>query len=140
MANSVTFTPKALQAVIAEAVKLALADKKADGKAAAVADKSERSLKNEIDVIKAFKKAGFGDVTPHIDVMTFNRWMAKGFRPMENSKSLKINNLRLFHKTQVRMITVEERAALQAQSDAAVARHEAEQVEAPSAAIVPFPE
>lgn len=120
-----TFTPKALQEVIAQAVALALAGQKESGKAAALAGKSERSLKNEIAVVKAFKKAGFGDVTPHVDVMTFNRWMAKGFRPMEGSKSLKVKNLRLFHKTQVRGITPEERAALQAQSDAAVARHDA---------------
>jgi hypothetical protein len=126
MAKEVTFTPAALKAVIAEAVALAMAGKKADGKAAAQAGKSERSLKNEIAVVKAFKKAGFGDVRPHIDVKTFNRWVAEGLRPIEGSKSLKIKNLRLFHRTQCRAITLEEKAALQAQSDAAVARHDAD--------------
>ena len=66
--------------------------------------------------------------------MTFNRWMAKGYRPMEGSKSLKIRNLRLFHKTQVRSITSEERAALEAQSEAAIARQNAEQ----AAKVVPI--
>ena len=87
-----------------------------------------------VTLVKAFKKAGFGVVTPHVDVMTFNRWMAKGYRPMEGSKSLKIRNLRLFHKTQVRSITPEERAELEAQSAAAVARHQAEQ----AAKVVPI--
>ncbi len=123
MAKEVTFTPAKLQAVIAEAVAIAMGQKKADGKAAAQAGKSERSLKNEIAVVKAFKKAGFGDVTPHKDVKTFNRWVAEGLRPIEGSKSLKIKNLRLFHRTQCRTITLEERAELKAQSDAAVARH-----------------
>ncbi len=123
MANSVTLSPEALQAVIAEAVAIAMGQKKADGKAAAMAGKSERSLQNEIAVVKAFKKAGFGDVRPHIDVKTFNRWVAEGLRPIEGSKSLKIKNLRLFHRTQCRTFTLEEKAELKAQSDAAVERH-----------------
>jgi hypothetical protein len=124
----VTLTPEALQAVIQQAVAEAMA--KAKSEAVAVmnamgkAGKSESSLKNEIAVVKAFKKAGFGDVTPHKDVMTFNRWMAQGFRPMEGSKSLKVKNLRLFHKTQVRQLTAEERAAMTEQSAAAVKRHD----------------
>jgi hypothetical protein len=90
-----------------------------------VAGKSERSIKNEIAVVRAFKKAGFGDVKPHVDVMTFNRWAAQGYRPKEGSKSVKIGNLRLFCKAQLRQLSAEERAAMQAQSDAAVARHDA---------------
>lgn len=123
MSKTVTFTPEALQAVIAQAVALAMADKKAANKPLAKAAQSDRSLKNAIKTVKAFKKAGFGDVKPHEDVLTFNRWMAKGFRPMEGSKSLKVGNLRLFHKSQVRQLSVEEKAEMQAQSDAAIARH-----------------
>lgn len=126
MSKSVTFTPAALQAVIAEAVALALAGKKADSKAMAQAGKSERSIKNEIAVVKAFKKAGYGDVKPHVDVMTFKRWVANGLRPMEGSKSLKVKNLRLFHKSQCRTITLEEKAAAEEQMQAAIARHEAD--------------
>jgi hypothetical protein len=132
MANtttSVTFTPAKLQAVIAEAVALAMAGKKADGKAAAKDGKSERSIKNEIAVARAFTKAGFTGVKPHEDIRTFNRWMAAGYRPIEGSKSLKVKNLRLFHKSQVRELSLEEKQAMQDQSDAAVARHEAAQAE-----------
>jgi len=143
--REVSFTPEALQAVIAQAVAMALEannakhqalfDAALDGKIVQPkGNKTERSLKNEIAVVKAFKKAGFGVVTPHVDVMTFSRWMAKGYRPMEGSKSLKIRNLRLFHKTQVRSITPEERTELEAQSAAAVARHQAEQ----AAKVVPI--
>ena len=45
--------------------------------------KSQASMANEIAVVRAFKKAGFGNVTPHVDVKTFNRWMMDGLRPVE---------------------------------------------------------
>jgi hypothetical protein len=145
VSSAVTFSSEALQEVIAQAVAMALEANNTKHQElfdAALAgriiepkgNKTERSLKNEIAVVKAFEKAGFGVVTPHVDVMTFNRWMAKGYRPMEGSKSLKIRNLRLFHKTQVRSITPEERAELEAQSAAAVARHLAEQ----AAKVIPI--
>lgn len=127
MSKTVTFTPAALQKVIAEAVALAMASKKADNKPAAMAAKTDRSLQNQIKTVKAFKKAGFGDVKPHEDVLTYNRWMSKGFKVIEGSKSLKVGNLRLFHKSQVRALSLEEKQAMQAQSDAAVARHDASQ-------------
>jgi hypothetical protein len=93
-------------------------------KAAAINGKSDRSMKNEIAVVKAFKKAGFGNTTPHVDVMTFNRWVAKGWRPVKGTKSLRVKNLRLFHKSQCRPITSEERKAMTEQSTEAVKRHE----------------
>jgi hypothetical protein len=124
----VTLTPPALQAVIAEATRQSAL--KAEMQAALVAKpstiingKSERSIKNEIAVVKAFAKAGFKDAKPHVNIFTFRKWMERGYRPVEGSKSLKISNLRLFHVSQVRKITSEEKAAMQAQSDAAVARN-----------------
>jgi hypothetical protein len=119
----VTFTPEALKAVIAEAVAIAMANKKADNRQAGFAGKTERSLKNEIKTVRAFKKAGFGNVKPHEDVLTFNRWIAKGFRPAEGSKSVKVGNLRLFHKSQVRQITAEEKMELNARNKEAIQRH-----------------
>ena len=120
-----------LQAMLAQAVAVALAAQKAELMQAMAATKpatngkSDRSLKNEIAVVKAFKKAGFGDVRPHEDVRTFNRWVEAGYRPVEGSKSIKINNLRLFCRAQCRPITPEEKQAAKAQSEAAVARHTA---------------
>jgi hypothetical protein len=119
-----------LQAMLAQAVAVALAAQKAElmqviaaGKPA-TSGKSEKSIRNEIAVVRAFKKAGFGDVKPHVDVKTFNKWMLDdGLRPAEGSKSIRVAHLRLFHRSQCRPVTAEEKAATQQQSDAAVARH-----------------
>ena len=89
-------------------------------KPALVDGKTERSIQNEIAVVKAFKKAGFGTVTPHGDVMTYNRWLAKGFKVKAGEHALKVKNLRLFHKTQVEAITLEEKAAIAASMSKAV--------------------
>jgi len=141
----VSFSPQALQALLEEVTagrKLiadtmaALTEQKAELDALktkvadrpvrlSVAGKSERSIKNEIAVVRAFKAKGFGNVTPHVDVKTFNKWMLDGLRPMEGSKSLRVGNLRLFHKSQLRPLTMEEKQAAKAQSEAAVARHAA---------------
>ena len=122
----VSFSPEELQRVIAEAVAAATAKSEfAEALAAepsAANGKSQASMQKEIAVVKAFKRAGFGNVMPHVDVMTFNRWVSKGYRPVEGSKSLKVKNLRLFHRTQVRQLTAEERAAMTEQSAAVVKR------------------
>jgi hypothetical protein len=120
-----TLTPQALTALLAEvaALKAQLASA-AEAKASTINDKSSTSAQNELAVIKAFKARGFGVVTPRVDVLTFNRWVAKGFRPIVGSKSIKVKNLRLFHKSQVRQLTAEERGAMAAQSADAVARNE----------------
>ena len=122
--RQVSFTPEALQSVIAQAVALALASQKAAPQAVARDGQTVRSMQNHVKTIKAFKRAGFADAVPHVNVKTFNRWMAEGRRPVEGCHSIKVANLRLFHLSQTRAITIEEREAMQAQSDAAVARHE----------------
>lgn len=58
--------------------------------------------------ITAFKRAGFGTVVPRVDVLTFKAWVAKGFRPIEGSKAVKVKQFRLFHKSQVRPLTEDE--------------------------------
>src|SRR6266446_8394310 len=91
MVKPVTFSPEALAAIV-EAVQQALVAKNTavphgagagahSGKGGLNA-KSERSIKNEIAVVRAFKKAGLGNVTTHIDVKTFNRWTEEGMRPV----------------------------------------------------------
>jgi len=127
----VTFNREEMDKIVAAAVAEAIEKQKAkmDAVVATMGNgKGERSMQNEIAVVKAFKRAGFGNVKPHEDVKTFNRWVAAGYRPLEGSKSLKIKNLRLFHKSQVRPITAEEKAALAEQNEAAVARHSAANV------------
>ena len=79
-----------------------------------IAGKTSKQVQNEIQTIRAFKKAGFGTVTPHLNVKTFNRWMAEGRRPAEGSKSIKAGGLRLFHLSQTRPLTSEELKAAKA--------------------------
>ncbi len=106
--NEMTFTPEALKAVldqaVAEAVAAALgnaakvpANKLVDGR-------TEASLKIDILVCKAFKRAGYGDVTPRQDVMTYNRWLASGHKVKPGEKATKVRQFRLFHKTQVEFV------------------------------------
>lgn len=52
------------------------------------------------------------------------KWAAKGSRPKEGSKSVKVANLRLFHVSQVRKLTADEVKAIKDQQTAAIKRHE----------------
>jgi len=117
------------QQIVAQAVAARLATIEAEKPAKlSMAGKSEKSLKNEIQTVRAFQKAGFKDIRPHINVLTFNKWIERGYRPVEGSKSLKINNLRLFHVSQCRPITADEKAATKEQQQAAVKRHDKSKV------------
>jgi hypothetical protein len=129
-----TFSPEA----VAEIVGKALAEQRAEFLAAmaaqqqaekpatmAIAGKSDQAVKNELATIKAFHKAGFKDAKPHVNILTFNKWVEKGFRPIEGSKSLRINNLRLFHVSQVRKLTAEDKAKAKDQKAAHEARAKA---------------
>jgi hypothetical protein len=62
---------------------------------------SDRSVQNEILAIKAVRKAGYGTIEPHADALTHNKWIEQGFQVKLGEKSVKVKNLRLFHKSQV---------------------------------------
>jgi hypothetical protein len=96
---------------------------KIDQAVKAVAGRSEKTVKNELEAIKAFKKLGIV-AKPRIDTFTFNLWLAKGFRPIEGSKSVRVANLRLFHETQVRPLTAAEKKAAKTQLESAKLRRE----------------
>jgi hypothetical protein len=81
-----------------KAVEIAKAN--VDKAVKAVAAKSEKSTANEIAAVKAFRRLGIV-AKPRVDTFTFNLWLAKGFRPIEGSKSVRVANLRLFHESQV---------------------------------------
>jgi hypothetical protein len=102
-------TEAQIAALVAAAVKAALAQTTAakpakNAKANTAKPKIDRSAKNEADCIKAFKKAGFGTVTPRVDVMTFGLWAKKGLTVKKGEHAVKVNNLRLFHVSQVEPI------------------------------------
>jgi hypothetical protein len=121
-ANPPTFNLDDVNKILAEALA-----KQAESMAVAKPSngKASKSAENEWAAIKAFQKAGFGKVVPNVDVFTFNRWISQGFRPVEGSKAVKVNNLRLFCAKQVRPLTPEEKQAMQAEIDQAVASNKA---------------
>lgn len=127
MSKSLTISPEDLQKLIASAVATALAAQVAEHKdakvAAAKAGKSERSVQNEIAAVKAFKKAGFGDVKPREDVKTYNRWLADGRKVKPGEKAIKVKNLRLFHITQTEAVTPEEKASAVETMQEAIRKH-----------------
>ena len=87
--------------------------------------KVDLSAKNDADCIRIFKKAGFKEpLTPRVNILTFRKWVENGYRPVEKSKALKVNNLRLWHVSQVRPLTKDEIKAAKTQLAAAKLRRE----------------
>jgi len=116
----IEITPETLAKMIAQGVADALAAQKADRVQAAKDSKSERSIKNEILAVKAFKKAGFGDVKLHDDVKTYNRWVAAGRKVKPGEHAVKVKNLRLFHISQTTLVSLEEKEKLVAEQQEAI--------------------
>ncbi len=121
-----------LKAIMAQAVATALAaqraellqamaDQQASAPKVSMAGKTTQQVKNEIATVRAFKKLGI-TAKPHVDTFTFNKWVSKGFRPKEGSKSIKAGGLRLFHVSQVRKLTADELKAREDQPAEAEAR------------------
>lgn len=115
-------TQNELAKLVASLVAQAMAAQKPAGSKASSTGKSERSLKNETLTISAFKRKLGVKVTPHVDVFSFTKWTERGFRPIEGTKAVKVKNLRLFHKSQVRPMTAEEKAKLAADQKAFASR------------------
>src|SRR3954468_12004353 len=98
---------KIVNAAVAGAIKgqAVKPSKKAEVPANVLVDgKTERQLKTDVAVVRAFKKAGYGSVTPRVDVMTYNRWVAEGYKVKTGEKSVKVKQFRLFHKKQVEFV------------------------------------
>jgi hypothetical protein len=132
-----SFNPNdpAFQAILAQAVQARLALMQAEKPAKlSVAGKTEKQIKSEMACVRAFKRAGFGVVVPHIDTKTFAKWAAEGFRPKEGTKAVKVGAFRLFHRSQLRKLTAEEKEKLVADQKAAIDRH----VAAEKAKVVPL--
>jgi hypothetical protein len=91
------------QQIVAQAVAVRLAASKQGSvpKNTIVDGKTEGQLKLDVLVCKTFKKAGFGEVKPRVDVRTFNKWLAEGYRVKPGERATKVRQFRLFHKTQV---------------------------------------
>src|ERR1700730_2736587 len=121
--RAVTFSPEQLQGYINEALVKQRAEFLAAMKGQQQAKPAANgvSAKDDLAVLRIFKKQGFKDVQPRVNVLTFNKWLELGRRPAEGSKGLKVANLRLFHISQTRPLSSEEKAGLPAEKDKAVA-------------------
>jgi len=121
----VTFSVEEMNKAVAAAVAEALEKQKTkiDAAVTAMNGKSDGSVKAEIQCVRAFKRAGFGIVRPHEDVRTFNKWALDGYRPKEGTKAVKVGAFRLFHRSQLRKLTAEEKTKLAEDNAAAIARY-----------------
>jgi hypothetical protein len=112
----------AFQAILAQAVEAKMAAAMAARPAKSSDGKSERSLRNELATVRAFKKKLGIVVKPREDVKSFRLWALDGYRPVEGSKAVRVGSLRLFHKSQVRKLSADEKARLVADQKAAIDR------------------
>jgi hypothetical protein len=100
MANP-TLTAEALRNLISEVVAEALA-KRPDTSARSALPRADRErVDYDALAIKAFRKAGYGEVKPRIDTKTYNLWIADGVKVKSGEHATKVRNLRLFHRSQV---------------------------------------
>ena len=112
MAAQPTFSLEELQKLIAEGVAAAMATdratKKAKGKPGAKPktdeEKATARAKTDAETIKNFKAAGYKEVEPRINVMTYNRWIENGRRVKKGEKSVKCGSFPLFHIDQTEAI------------------------------------
>src|SRR4051812_19678228 len=91
-------TAMKIEAMVKAAVEAVLGNQVKTTKAAANGNgKAPKLTKDETDlaVCRAFKKAGYGDVTPRGDVQTYNRWLAQGYKVKSGEKSIKVKQFRL---------------------------------------------
>ena len=115
--RNATFSPEELERVIAQAI----AEHEAQKAQKAQAERSDDAHKN---VINAFVKAGYKreDIVlydrnklmpqqPDVTVLTFDKWLSLGRLVKKGEHAVKVrgSNLRLFHKDQTEIMTVEER-------------------------------
>jgi alpha-galactosidase/6-phospho-beta-glucosidase family protein len=97
----VTLTPEALQQVIAEAIAKHEASK---------AEKARTDTSADVDkaCVRAFRKAGFDDVKPRVNCLTYDKWVKEGRRVKASEKGIRVRNFRLFHITQTETISAQE--------------------------------
>src|SRR5262245_39230352 len=132
MAKTISMTHEELQSLIRQGIAEAMQAERAQlAKEAASRPegKSVQSQRNEEQCIIAFRRLGYGDVVPNVDVFTYNRWIAAGFKVKRGETAVKVKNLRLFHKSQVEKISPEEVKAIQEERQASFAQHQQRKAE-----------
>jgi hypothetical protein len=112
-------TPETLAAMIQSAGQAALANAKNDRMDTFKAGKGEAQVRADVAISKAFVKKGYKDVvlfdrtkplaSQEPTVLTYNKWMELGRKVKEGEHAVKYKQFRLFHKSQTRIATTEER-------------------------------
>ena len=70
------------------------------------AEKVAYRAKNDAETIEVFTKAGFTDVQPRVNVMTYDKWIeTKGRRVKKGEKSHKVGPFSLFHEEQTQPLS-----------------------------------
>lgn len=75
---------------------------------------ASRQKNNEL-VIETFTKAGYADVQPRVNVLTYDKWLEQGRRVRRGEKHTRVGNFALFHILQ----TDAENAAAPAENEPA---------------------
>lgn len=93
-----------------KAAKVVQFKSKSQPKAVKAAPVTDRKAAFAAQVVATFKAKGL-KVTPMVDVLTFGKWEAKGFRPKAGeqatfvkTKDMNGNGIALFHKEQVERV------------------------------------
>lgn len=64
------------------------------------AEKAAFMANNDAECVKVFTKAGYTDVQPRVNVLTYNKWIEKGRKVKKGEKSVRVNGFALFHANQ----------------------------------------
>jgi translation elongation factor EF-G len=123
--NDVVKSPEALATLLAAMRKIEGQEKQADK-----ASEMDRLC------MQAFKKAGYGDVQPRVNVLTYSLWVQAGRKVKPGEKSIKVKSLRLFHINQTESISKTEQGEYLAKRDA---RNTADVLLKPSPVSAPAP-
>lgn len=121
----VTLTQDALKALMAQVRAEALAEREATAK-------GDTAAQMEAATVRAFKRAGFSEVKPRENVLTYNKWIEQGRKVKEGEKCTKVKNLRLFHISQTEPLAAKEKAKLLAEREARKAAKTADKLPAVS--------
>lgn len=99
-------TQAQLSTAIADAIAKALANKLGSlNKSPKAARKAKKPAQSTflVDLVVAAHKLGFADAEPNVNLLTYDKWLAKGFRVIPGQKSIVVDGRKsgLFHSSQV---------------------------------------
>jgi hypothetical protein len=61
------------------------------------AEKAVFMAKNDAECVATFAAAGYKDVQPRVNVMTYDKWISAGRRVKKGEKALRVGPFNLFH-------------------------------------------